>query len=276
MVTVIFNDTTVIYDVYAFYQWDYGQQLQISGLTLEPTVEVHFAKPNTPAIVMLGETTASITTVKVPDSILQYAGEMSVYIYVATPTTAYTYKAITFQVRARERPRDYVEQVEAGITAQFINKLNAIIATGIASYTPDVSEVNTMIQNYVKANMITNNDAATVSGTAWDAVRGKAIRDDVTAINDNLASLTLRGTTQASVVKTISILQNHVYLLIIPSGSPDISSVYAITCLFSTPMVIPLKAAVSGVTITPGIYKIDLTTSADSGYVITDMTKFSV
>jgi hypothetical protein len=127
-------------------------------------------------------------------------------------------------VRARERPRDYVEQVEAGITAQFINKLNAIIATGIASYTPDVSEVNTMIQNYVKANMITNNDAATVSGTAWDAVRGKAIRDAVTAINDNLGDIKSIVLADASVGNAKSVIANKWNML--TTGNNYIAKVY--------------------------------------------------
>jgi hypothetical protein len=193
VVNVIFTNSGVIYDPNAFYQYDYGRTLIIKGLDLPESVQVHFARKNAPAEIVIGTTLDKVTTVRVPASTLQYAGEFNVYIFVADENKGRTYKTITFYTREREKPDDYAPADEQNVVQQLMNKLNAIIETGIAEYTPDLSVVNQMIRNYVQANLITNNDAANVSGTAWDAVRGKAIRDDF-----NNSSAVINATTPAA------------------------------------------------------------------------------
>ncbi|MDF2609040.1 MAG: hypothetical protein K0R92_514 [Lachnospiraceae bacterium] len=188
MVNVSFSESGVAtYDKHAFYQYDYGRTLVIDGLELPATVQVHFARKDVPAEIMLGTTVDGVMTVEVPATTLQYAGEFNVYIFLTTDTTGKTYKTLSFTTRKREKPLDYAAEAEPGIIDQLTQKLNQIIDTGIASYVPDEAAVNAMILSYVQANLITNNDAATVPGTAWDAVRGKQIRTDLNTLNNNLA-----------------------------------------------------------------------------------------
>lgn len=195
MVEVVFApDGTATYNRYAFYQWDAGQKLKIIGLSLEPTVEIHFANKGLPAVVMLGETENGVTIVDVPDIVLQRYGELNVYIYRNDGTLNYTSHALLFTVRKRERPVDYVEQVQPGIIAQLVNKLNKVIETGIASYEPDANVVNQMIKDYVSTNMIANNQATTEAGYALDARQANpsiegTLGAQIMSLNNNLAKM---------------------------------------------------------------------------------------
>lgn len=191
MVQIYFDDKGIKYDQYAFFQYDYGRTLVIHGLTLPTNVQVHFARKHIPAEIVIGTTVDNITTVRVPASILQYPGEFNVYIYVADENIGQTYKTITFHNRAREKPADYAPPDEPNVVQQLMDKLDRIIETGIAEFEPDLNVVNGMIDAYVKANMIANNDATTLAGFAWDARRGKAIRDDL--ISTNLALTTINN-----------------------------------------------------------------------------------
>jgi hypothetical protein len=203
MVQVTFTDSNkIIYDDHAFYQYDFGQELVISGLTLPPTVQVHFARKNVPALINIGATVDGVMTVLVPADTLKYEGEFNVYIYVSNETSGKTYKTITFYTRAREMPGDYAVPDEPDVIQVLMNKLDQIIATGIADYQPHIDTVNGMIAEYVPVNLIVNNDAATVPGKALDAVRGKALRDSITAIlnsiKNNLTTVTAGSILDAS------------------------------------------------------------------------------
>jgi hypothetical protein len=111
MNSVIFNTSGIVYDKNNFYQYDYGQYLEIQGLKLPETVQIHFARKGEIAENELGHTINGVTTVKVPDSILKYAGEFVVYIYVQTETSGKTLRTITFHVNERAKPLDYDTEV---------------------------------------------------------------------------------------------------------------------------------------------------------------------
>ena len=176
MVNVTFTKAGVSYDPNAFYQYDYGRTLIIHGLDLPASVQVHFARKNAPAEIVIGETVDGVTTVRVPASTLEFSGEFTVYIFVVDQTSGRTYKSISFNTRQREKPADYAPPDEPNVIQQFMDKLDRIIEEGIATYEPEPVYVNQMVKNYVQQNLITNNDAATIPGTAWDAVRGKILR----------------------------------------------------------------------------------------------------
>lgn len=216
MVQIFFDDKGIKYDQYAFYQYDYGRTLVIQGLELPTNVQVHFARKHVPAEIVIGTTVDNITTVRVPASTLQYPGEFNVYIYVADETTGQTYRTITFHTRAREKPADYAPPDEPNVVQQLMDKLDKIIETGIADYEPNIDTVNDMIDAYVKANMIANNDATTIAGFAWDARRGKAIRDDltntnlaVTTINNNLARTTGTLTAGTNITMNVYVVEKR-------------------------------------------------------------------
>nr|WP_295678761.1 BppU family phage baseplate upper protein [uncultured Lachnoclostridium sp.]DAE05627.1 MAG TPA: tail protein [Siphoviridae sp. cthL03] len=66
---------------------------------------------------------------------------------------------------------------------------------------------------------IANNDAVTVEGFAWDARRGKAIRDDFNALNESLPYIALDGTSYTSLYSCIADMKNNSHPIII-SWSP--------------------------------------------------------
>ena len=210
MVNVVYSGEKVSYDRYAFFQWDYGRTLIINGLDLPNVVQIHFARKNVPAVIMIGETVDGVTTVGVPDSILQYQGDFNVYIFKTTETTGYTYKTLYFSTKGREKPVDYDGETEPSIIDQMMNKLNQIIDTGIASYIPDQEAVNQMIQEYVPENLIANNDTSNNEGLAWSAARGKKIRDDFSEFTQSkgeangIASLDETGKVPATQLPAVS------------------------------------------------------------------------
>lgn len=73
MVTAVFTDNDDYARTYGLWQWDYGQQLRIEGLHLPTAVEIHFALQETggEAIPRVGTTKDGITTVTIPDSMLE-------------------------------------------------------------------------------------------------------------------------------------------------------------------------------------------------------------
>lgn len=165
MVQIFFNDKGIRYDQQAFYQYDYGRSIEIHGLELPSNVQVHFARKGTQATIVFGTTIDNITTVKVPDDILQNDGEIIVYIYLTTETSGQTYKTLTFNVIPREKPQAYDIQNEAKTIQLLMDKLDRIIETGIADYNPSTEVVNSMIETYMtnldNKETITDNENAT-------------------------------------------------------------------------------------------------------------------
>jgi hypothetical protein len=185
-VQVTFNDNGVSYDRNAFFQYDYGRKLEIHGLNLPDGTQFHFANKGAGAVTKISSTVDEVTTVDVPQSVLLLPGEMNVYIYSTSETSGITIKSITFHVKGREKPGDYAPPDEPNIIEELQAKLEQIIQDGIAEYTPDPQDVKDIIDEYVPENFITDNDLAEIPGTAWDAVRGKAIRDDFNALNNKV------------------------------------------------------------------------------------------
>lgn len=95
------------------YQWDIGQQLQISGISAaNGDMQVHFANPAMKqAIVKDGEYSGGVLTVDIPNEFLQVGGSVPgrawLYCYDAD-SKAKTVKTIYIPIVARNRPNDYV------------------------------------------------------------------------------------------------------------------------------------------------------------------------
>jgi hypothetical protein len=121
MITVIFTSNGINYNRRAFTQWDYGQMLEIRGLELAEGVQIHFARKGliaevkTPTIDEEGN-----AVIEVPNSLLQYEGEFSVYVYKIEGNGGKTLKSVTFDIVKREKPEDYNPQEEINLTSTFI------------------------------------------------------------------------------------------------------------------------------------------------------------
>lgn len=108
MITAVFTDGDDCVWAYGLWQWDYGQQLRIEGLHLPTVVEIHFSlqEAGGEAVPRVGVTKDGVTTVTIPDSMLEGAGAVRDYqvyawVYLSDRTFGETTKQIMMKVKAR-------------------------------------------------------------------------------------------------------------------------------------------------------------------------------
>ena len=131
MITAVFTEDNDYAQVYGVWQWDYGQELRIQGLNLPAAVEIHFALQETggEAVTRVGVTQDGITTVPIPDSMLEGAGNSKDYqiyawVYLADQVSGETIKRIKIQVRARPMPEAFEAPEDGEIFRQAIEAVN--------------------------------------------------------------------------------------------------------------------------------------------------------
>lgn len=131
MVTAVFQSNEDYARVYGLWQWDYGQELRIQGLDLPAAVEIHFALTETggEAVTRVGVTKDGVTTVPIPDSMLEGAGgtrdyRIYAWVYLADPAKGETVKRITMQVRARPKPEAFEAPGDGELFEQAIEAVN--------------------------------------------------------------------------------------------------------------------------------------------------------
>lgn len=131
MITAVFTENNDYAQVYGVWQWDYGQELRIQGLNLPAAVEIHFALQETggEAVTRVGVTQDGITTVPIPDSMLEGAGSSKDYqiyawVYLADQVSGETIKRIKMQVRARPMPEAFEAPEDGEIFRQAIEAVN--------------------------------------------------------------------------------------------------------------------------------------------------------
>lgn len=135
MVTAVFTDNDDYARTYGLWQWDYGQQLRIEGLHLPTAVEIHFALQETggEAIPRVGTTKDGITTVTIPDSMLEgnraawtaeKAYNIYAWVYLSDKLSGETIKRITMQVKSRPKPEAFEAPGDGEIFREAIEAVN--------------------------------------------------------------------------------------------------------------------------------------------------------
>ena len=135
MVTAVFTDNDDYARAYGLWQWDYGQQLRIEGLHLPTAVEIHFALQETggEAIPRVGTTKDGITTVTIPDSMLEgnstawtadKAYNIYAWVYLSDKSSGETIKRITMQVKSRPKPEAFEAPGDGEIFHEAIEAVN--------------------------------------------------------------------------------------------------------------------------------------------------------
>ena len=135
MVTAVFTDNDDYARAYGLWQWDYGQQLRIEGLHLPTAVEIHFALQETggEAITRVGTTKDGITTVTIPDSMLEgnratwtadKAYNIYAWVYLSDKSSGETIKRITMQVKSRPKPKAFDAPGDGEIFHEAIEAVN--------------------------------------------------------------------------------------------------------------------------------------------------------
>lgn len=120
VITAVFQeDGSNTVTVYGLWQWDHGISLQIMGLSLPETVEVHFALTNGEPVKQEGHSSDGITTVDIPDSMLAgptgsgtFCGTqaflVNAWVYVEDGESGRTVKMVKLNVKTRAKPPDYI------------------------------------------------------------------------------------------------------------------------------------------------------------------------
>lgn len=135
MVTAVFTDNDDYAHAYGLWQWDYGQQLRIEGLHLPTAVEIHFALQETggEAIPRVGTTKDGVTTVTIPDSMLEgnratwtadKAYNIYAWVYMSDKLSGETIKRITMQVKSRPKPEAFEAPGDGEIFREAIEAVN--------------------------------------------------------------------------------------------------------------------------------------------------------
>lgn len=135
MITAVFTDNDDCARTYGLWQWDYGQQLRIEGLHLPTAVEIHFALQETggEAITRVGTTKDGVTTVTIPDSVLEgnratwtadKAYNIYAWVYLSDKSSGETIKRITMQVKSRPKPEAFEVPGDGEIFRQAIEAVN--------------------------------------------------------------------------------------------------------------------------------------------------------
>ena len=135
MITAVFTDNDDYSHAYGLWQWDYGQQLRIEGLHLPTAVEIHFALQETggEAIPRVGTTKDGVTTVTIPDSMLEgnratwtadKAYNIYAWVYLSDKSSGETIKRITMQVKSRPKPKAFEAPGDGEIFHEAIEAVN--------------------------------------------------------------------------------------------------------------------------------------------------------
>ena len=135
MITAVFQNNDDYAHAYGLWQWDYGQQLRIEGLHLPTAVEIHFALQETggEAITRVGTTKDGVTTVTIPDSVLEgnratwtadKAYNIYAWVYLSDKSSGETIKRITMQVKSRPKPEAFEAPGDGEIFRQAIEAVN--------------------------------------------------------------------------------------------------------------------------------------------------------
>ena len=135
MITAVFTDNDDYARTYGLWQWDYGQQLRIEGLHLPTAVEIHFALQETggEAIPRVGTTKDGVTTVTIPDSMLEgnratwtadKAYNIYAWVYLSDKLSGETIKRITMQVKSRPKPEAFEAPGDGEIFREAIEAVN--------------------------------------------------------------------------------------------------------------------------------------------------------
>lgn len=139
-------------------QWDYGQQLGIQGLKLPTSVEIHFAVSGSSedAKVRVGTTADGITTVPIPDSVLEQPKDIMAYIYLTDENSGKTVNTIRIKNSARPKPEIHNTTEEAELFRAAIEAVNA--AADRAEAAVSAEAISGIVIDYLKEHPVGDAD----------------------------------------------------------------------------------------------------------------------
>lgn len=170
------------------WQYDFGQTLQIEGLSLPPTIEVHYAnKGRDTAIPQVGVTKDGITTAPIPNEILSEKGAFTAYIFVTDGKSGETCYTINGYVNKRPQVKGFNAPEDQEILHAAVGAVNAAAERAESAET--------------KATEAANQTAKDAKQTAADRAEVERLVESVSGIGEQVAkveNLTKQAQTSAT------------------------------------------------------------------------------
>ena len=179
------KEAEIIDDVW---QYDFGQTLQISGLSLPPTIEIHYAnKGRDAAIPQVGVTKDGITTAPIPNEILSEKGSFTAYIFLTDGKSGETCYTITGYTNKRPAMKGFNTPEDQEILHAAVGAVNAAAERAESAET--------------KATEAANQTAEDAKQTAADRAEVERLVESVSGIGEQVTkveNLTKQAQTSAT------------------------------------------------------------------------------
>ena len=170
------------------WQYDFGQILQIEGLSLPPVVEVHYAnKGEDIALPQTGVTEGGITTAPIPNEILKEKGAFTAYIFVTDGESGETCYTINGYVNKRPPVKGFNTPEDQEILHAAVGAVNAAAERAESAET--------------KATEAANQTAKDAQKTGADRVETERLVESVSGIGEQVTkveNLTKQAQTSAT------------------------------------------------------------------------------
>nr|DAP71254.1 MAG TPA: L SHAPED TAIL FIBER PROTEIN [Caudoviricetes sp.] len=170
------------------WQYDFGQTLQISGLSLPPIIEIHYAnKGRDTAIPQVGVTKDGITTAPIPNEILSEKGAFTAYIFVTDGESGETCYTINGYVNKRPPVEGFNTPEDQEILHAAVGAVNAAAERAESAET--------------KATAAANQTTKDAEQTAADRAEVEGLVESVSGIGEQVTkveNLTKQAQTSAT------------------------------------------------------------------------------
>lgn len=180
------------YTVDPLYQWDLNQTLEVHGLSLATTPEVHFCHQDMGAAIVRQATmdAAGVIYADIPNSLLQKPYKLQAYICVYEGSTFKTLYKIEVPVKARNKPADYTLEDDPEVYS--FNALENQVVNALARMdTETAAAKNAYSQATQKLNTATSE--MQTAKTAYENAKsdvGEAVEEAVDTAMDSIPTLT--------------------------------------------------------------------------------------
>ncbi len=181
-------------------QYDYGQFLKLYGLHLPPVVEVHFKNAlSEQLLVVAGSTEEGVTTVQIPNKMLNEPHNITAYIFMSDGESGRTVLRIDLNMRIRPQPQQVSTDPDDPTYISGLSELISLAAQTVEKAEKCSSEASSASADAVAAAAAAQAISDTLQPadphydpTSWTAQSGvaveEALSDERSRVNGNFAN----------------------------------------------------------------------------------------
>ena len=141
----------------SLYQWDFNRVLEIRGLSLPKTPEIHFTNDAMEKAIVRQATmdNAGVITVDIPNTLLQKPYKITVYVCIYEEDNFKSLYKFVIPIKARKKPTDYTfEDTEGEIYSYnaLENKFNDALSVSLQRYEECSLKFETASRDYKEAS----------------------------------------------------------------------------------------------------------------------------